>query len=619
MRKIAVLLCLFLGLKLAAAEAPMVPSTIRFADLNLKLSDKARKKIQSEVDALTRNPKYFQIKVDRLQIYFPIIERIFREEGLPEDFKFLVLQESALISDAVSSSNAVGFWQFKKGTAVEVGLRVDNTVDERLNIVSSTRGAAKYIKKNNRIYFDNWVHALLAYQQGPGGAQKLVKTKYRGSNSMPIDGQTHWYVIKFLAHKVAFEQVKQATPELYLQEYYKGQGKSLKEISQQNQLEFSEVSKYNKWLRRGKVPSDKDYAVLLPIRDTSGIIFASGNKKEEKENSRDQGQKVSTRLYQGYPENYPSVQRYKNSRKIVKVNGIKAIRINEATDLSSLEKSTRVTTKRLLYYNDLKRKKRLDPGEIWYLKPKRKKAQEEYHVVEAGEDLWSVSQKYGIRLSQLRKKNQIPKGQTTAKPGRVLWLQNTRPESEPVVYQPIEEPEKKKIPEPTTKVPVVAEKKPAEPPVSVIENQQKEPVPEPLAKVEQPKTSSAPKKTESEKVAKTGQKVHLVQRGESLYSISRKYKVSIKDLQSWNTIENSSMLSIGQALIILDKDDQVSPPPPTLKEVKPGFLLHEVQQGETLYQIARDYDTTIKKLMEWNEKSDFNLQIGEELMVRKPR
>ena len=102
MKIVLVLLCMTFSLVSAGENVPTVPNSISFAGLNLKLTDKARRKIQSEVDALTRNPKYFQIKVDRLQIYFPIIERVFREEGLPEDFKYLVLQESALISDAVS-------------------------------------------------------------------------------------------------------------------------------------------------------------------------------------------------------------------------------------------------------------------------------------------------------------------------------------------------------------------------------------------------------------------------------------------------------------------------------------------------------------------------------------
>jgi membrane-bound lytic murein transglycosylase D len=261
------------------AESPTVPNNIEFAGLNLKLSDKARKKIQTEVDALTRSPKYFQVKVDRLQIYFPIIERIFREEGLPEDFKYLVLQESALISDAVSSSNAVGFWQFKTAAATEVGLRVDRNVDERLNIVASTRGAAKYIKKNNRLYFDNWVHAVLAYQQGPGGAQRLVDKKFSGSSSMPIDGHTHWYVIKVLAHKVAFEQVRSAEPSLFLVEFYDGKGESLKEISQQHSLDVELVKQNNKWLNQSKVPTDREYSVILPYNQQPRMLASSENSK----------------------------------------------------------------------------------------------------------------------------------------------------------------------------------------------------------------------------------------------------------------------------------------------------------------------------------------------------
>ena len=78
-----------------------------------------------------------------------MIERVLKEENVPDDFKYLCIQESGLISDAVSSAKAVGFWQFKDFTAREVGLRVDNRIDERKNIVSATRGAAKYLKRNN--------------------------------------------------------------------------------------------------------------------------------------------------------------------------------------------------------------------------------------------------------------------------------------------------------------------------------------------------------------------------------------------------------------------------------------------------------------------------------------
>src|SRR5210317_1805687 len=115
------LVVLLLGYQFCIAQNPRVPSTIKFADLELKLNDQVRQDIQSDVDALVRSQKYFDIKLARVKMYFPIIERIFKEENLPEDFKYLVIQESALISDAVSTSNAVGYWQFKDVSAKEVG------------------------------------------------------------------------------------------------------------------------------------------------------------------------------------------------------------------------------------------------------------------------------------------------------------------------------------------------------------------------------------------------------------------------------------------------------------------------------------------------------------------
>src|SRR5215510_4950015 len=165
------------------AQTPTVPHKIHFAGMTLTIRDDARDEIQKDVDMLTRSPKYFEVKAERARTYFPIIERIFAEERVPDDFKFLVLQESALIADAVSVSDAVGFWQFKDYTAREMGLRVDKEVDERMNIVSASRGAAKYFKKNN-MFFDNWLYALQAYQMGAGAVMQLIKDNEHGVKHM---------------------------------------------------------------------------------------------------------------------------------------------------------------------------------------------------------------------------------------------------------------------------------------------------------------------------------------------------------------------------------------------------------------------------------------------------
>src|SRR5687767_1041631 len=105
-----------------AAQSPEVPHKMEFAGMTITIRDDARREIQKDVDAMTKSPKHFTIKVEKARTYFPIIEKIFADEGVPDDFKYLALQESSLIADAVSTSNAVGFWQFKDFTAIEMGL-----------------------------------------------------------------------------------------------------------------------------------------------------------------------------------------------------------------------------------------------------------------------------------------------------------------------------------------------------------------------------------------------------------------------------------------------------------------------------------------------------------------
>jgi membrane-bound lytic murein transglycosylase D len=110
---------LFATTLIVGAQSIEVPHKLRFADMTLTIRDDARREIQKDVDALTKYPKSFNIKVERARTFFPVIEKIFAEENVPDDFKYLVIQESALISDAVSVSNAVGYWQFKDFTAIE--------------------------------------------------------------------------------------------------------------------------------------------------------------------------------------------------------------------------------------------------------------------------------------------------------------------------------------------------------------------------------------------------------------------------------------------------------------------------------------------------------------------
>jgi membrane-bound lytic murein transglycosylase D len=154
-----------------------------------------------EFAMLGANKKYVASLVDKMRLYFPVIEPILAKGNVPDDFKYLCVQESSLNPNAVSTSAAVGYWQFKLETAKDVGLKVDQEIDERRHILEATRGAVNYFNRNNGV-LHNWMSTLLSYRVGLGTIKKLPYTaNWADKTEIEVDSSTDWYVIRFLAYK----------------------------------------------------------------------------------------------------------------------------------------------------------------------------------------------------------------------------------------------------------------------------------------------------------------------------------------------------------------------------------------------------------------------------------
>jgi membrane-bound lytic murein transglycosylase D len=613
MKSFTLIIILIFQFPYLMAQGPVVSSDMRFADIRLKINEAARREIQEDVDAITQSPKYFNQKVKRARLYFPIIERILAEENVPDDIKYLVIQESALISDAVSSSNAVGYWQFKDFTAIEMGLRVDNHIDERMNIVSATHAAAKYFKKNN-FYFDNWLFALQAYQMGAGAAMKVLSESDRGAKSLNITKKTYWYVKKYLAHKVAYGYAleQNSNMEQRLVEYTRGGAKSLRDISKELMVEETELYAYNKWLKKGKIPEDKIYAVIVPV--SSGAIdpYLVASSKDKLEPAQNEQTKEPT--YDGLedPDRFPVISENKgifsSKPQFVSINGIPGVIGKEGQTTDELAKMAGIEELKFTSYNEMLPHESITADQVYYFKKKKTKAKVHYHTVQYDETLWDISQKYGVRVSKLLKKNRL-KDAKEIEAGMVLWLRYIRPSTEEIAYKEVKE------------IIVASEL------VNNSDNSENEV--EYIEKYEQDlpvMTFSPPNLTvedleQQETESKMINITHKVEAKETLYSISKIYSVEVMDIVNWNKLNIADGLQIGQILeLIVDKDWQTQvnylEEKTSVNMEDEGFIEHRVQVGDTMYAIANKYGVTVEDIQAWNDKEDTAVTIGERIWIK---
>ncbi len=648
MRIIVLFLSILFTGQLALAQGPRVPATMEFAGMKLHLNEKARREIQTDVDNIRRSEKYFQKRVEKINLHFPIIERIFKEEKLPDDFKYLVIQESALVSDAVSSSKAVGFWQFKKETGLEMHLRIDNMVDERLNLASSSRAAAGYMKKNN-FYFNNWVYALLAYNTGRGGAERYISEKNFGKKRMDITGKTHWYVKKFLAHKIAYQDEigKSDGMPFFLFEYTSGGGKSLKEIAKEFEIDSDILAEYNKCFKKHKVPSDKKYSVLIPIgfdkadqiaKKNDGI-YENGTEKPKTSKLSIGNHGLQVKSYYSAANQFPKIE---NTDKVdvFEVNRKKGTIAKPGDNFDVLAIKGGVSLEKFLVYNDLTSFDKIQAGQVYYFENKGNKAKTHYHTLIPGQTLWDVSQKYGIKLRKLLVKNRL-EDEGGVKAGLVLWLRYIRPKSIAPEYHDVRHLQKAE--EPLAKMDINTSQEVLKPKTEKKENIKEE------AEIEQDSTEYIEifensdeerqerkeiltqeveeleevrnvDEVESEKEIIGFKKVtHKVEKGDTYFSISKLYQVDITDLLDDNHLKINDVLSIGQELHVnVPQYKEIEAVVAKVEEspvLNDQIIIHKVSGDDTLYGIAKKYEVTIKEIMEWNGKEDFIIKPEEELKI----
>lgn len=207
--------------------------------------------------------------------YLPMIKKVFAEYGLPEDLAYLAMIESGFTNKARSHANAVGMWQFIRGTAVRYRLTVDNTVDERRDPEKATDAAARYLLDLYK-QFGSWYLAAASYNCGEGRVQKEInrntdlKNFWELSNNYCLPNETKNYVPQMIAatiiaknpEKYGFKNIPYQPPLKY--EVVKvTESTSLQAAAVAATTNYDEISALNPELLRDSTPGGT-YLLKIP-------------------------------------------------------------------------------------------------------------------------------------------------------------------------------------------------------------------------------------------------------------------------------------------------------------------------------------------------------------------
>ncbi len=221
---------------------------------------------------------FIQDGMKRGSRYLPMIQNVFRAEGLPLDLAYVPLIESAFNPNALSRAKAKGVWQFMSGTAIENGLRRDWYIDERSDPAKATVAAAKYLKTLADLFSGDWHLALASYNGGPARLQRAIKAAHvedfwsLAEKPRLLPRETREYVPMILAAIVIARNPAQYgfdfnpdPPEAY-DLVTLSQPVDLRRIAEWAGTTIGEIQSLNPELRRWTTPvHDEQYALKVPV------------------------------------------------------------------------------------------------------------------------------------------------------------------------------------------------------------------------------------------------------------------------------------------------------------------------------------------------------------------
>ena len=257
-----------------------VPTSATFAGetIDLRRYD-LHERMDRELMSFTYMHSTTMLTIKRANRYFPIIEPILKEEGLPDDFKYLAVIESNLNPRAKSPAGAAGMWQFMQTTGRQYGLEVNTNIDERYHVEKETRAACRYLKDAYEKYGD-WLTVAASYNAGQARiTSQLEKQMATQATDLWLVEETSRYMFRLLAAKAIMSDPQrygfllkreQLYPIISYTEHTTTTGiTSLAQFAKEKGVTYAQLKDLNPWLRDTSLmnKSGRTYVLKIPLKE----------------------------------------------------------------------------------------------------------------------------------------------------------------------------------------------------------------------------------------------------------------------------------------------------------------------------------------------------------------
>lgn len=504
--------------------------------------------------------KFFGVWLNRLERYKAILEPEIVAAGLPPDIIYLAMVESGFNAKAYSPAAASGVWQFIEGTGRRYNLQHNWWLDERRDVIKATRAATSYL---GDLYkeFGDWYLAMAAYNCGENRIRRQLKIDSTISFwEMNLPRETDFYVPKILAAMIIGHQpekfgfVLNSEPALYWDTVTVVHPLSLETVAGCIEREESLVRELNPDLRRWTTPPGAASHVLKIPQGTRDVFVACYDKMDKSALVRWQQHRVKRReTLAGIAMRYGV-----SARNIQKANGLRNRRV----------KVGQMLVIPIAALSEIENVERATEQRV--NTPVIEKERPQNYTVRRGDNLYDIARRFRISVRDLQVANDLASG--SIKAGQKLSI--------------------------------------------------------PEAGFSQNNSNNTAQSVSAESQS-VSYKYYRVRRGDILASIAKKVNVSVEQLMQLNELPNTS-IKAGQRLRYLnhamdasvsdDADGQVSVMESSAKvpNVSPNTsaLYYRIRRGDTLWDIARRFKTTITQIRSLNPNLPDNVPAGKRIRVR---